>query len=110
MVSYWFTSHTVPLSDVKITDIQRLVQAGTNKYIRLPTKNTMKAKADNKPATLPVYFAPEQIAETLAVKVETVRTWMRQGKIKGTKVGHIWRIAEPDFYAFINKQGEEGHG
>jgi excisionase family DNA binding protein len=34
----------------------------------------------------------KQAAERLQVTQETVREWLKKGRIKGVKLGHIWRI------------------
>jgi len=44
---------------------------------------------------------PEQAAELMAVSVRTVKKWLREGKLKGLKVGGMWRITEPDVRRFI---------
>ncbi len=47
----------------------------------------------------------EDAAKALIVKPETLRGWLRTGKIKGVKVGRLWRIRESDLEAFL-KGGE----
>jgi PAS domain S-box/DNA binding domain, excisionase family len=50
------------------------------------------------------YLTVRDIAQRLEVTVETVRRWLRLGKLKGTSLGHTgYRITEQDFYAFIHK-------
>jgi len=44
---------------------------------------------------------PEEAAEILGVNPGTVRRWLREGKLKGVKVGRLWRITEEDLKAFI---------
>ncbi len=44
---------------------------------------------------------PEEAAEILGVNLGTVRRWLREGKLKGVKVGRLWRITEEDLKAFI---------
>ncbi len=36
----------------------------------------------------------EQAAERLQVKPNTIRTWIKQGRIPGCKIGRVYRIAE----------------
>lgn len=48
-------------------------------------------------------LTPEHVAERLAVSPLTVRKWLRSGKLKGIKIGRLWRITERDFQDFINK-------
>lgn len=48
------------------------------------------------------YLTPEQAAERLQVVVETVYRWLREGKLRGSKLSRkMWRIAEPDLNDFM---------
>ncbi len=38
----------------------------------------------------------EEAANALKVRVETVRRWLREGTLRGRKIGRIWRIAESE--------------
>lgn len=46
-------------------------------------------------------LTPDEVAEKLAVKVRSVNEWLRTGKLKGVKVGRLWRVKEEDLEAFI---------
>jgi excisionase family DNA binding protein len=46
---------------------------------------------------------PEQIAARLQVSEYTALKWLRQGRIKGRKLGKFWRVRESDLEAFINE-------
>lgn len=48
-------------------------------------------------------LTPAQVADRLQVSLFTVQRWLRQGKLKGFKVGSLWRIKEVDFDEFIRK-------
>lgn len=48
------------------------------------------------------YYSTEDVAEILGFKEKTVREWLRAGKLKGKKVGRVWRIKESDLEEFIN--------
>ncbi len=43
----------------------------------------------------------EEVAERLAVAPKTIRDWLREGKLKGLKVGKLWRVREQDLEAFL---------
>jgi len=43
----------------------------------------------------------EEVAERLAVAPKTIRGWLREGKLKGLKVGKLWRVREQDLEAFL---------
>ena len=54
------------------------------------------------------YYTPEEVADILKVRKHTVRNWLREGTLKGTKInGKIWRITDKDLEAFINKEESE---
>lgn len=46
-------------------------------------------------------LTPEEAAKRLAISPRTLREWLRAGKLKGVKMGSLWRIAEHDLDAFI---------
>jgi len=46
-------------------------------------------------------LTPAQIAERLGVAERTVYRWLRQGNLRGVKVGRRWRIAEGDLDTFL---------
>jgi excisionase family DNA binding protein len=48
-------------------------------------------------------YTPEEIAERLKVQERTVYGWLRSGKLKGAKLGRLWRIRESDFDAFLEE-------
>ena len=48
-------------------------------------------------------LTPEDAAKALVVKPETLRGWLRSGKIKGVKVGRLWRVRERDLEAFVEQ-------
>lgn len=49
-----------------------------------------------------MFLAPEDAAEVLGVSRKTVREWLRRGKLRGVKVGRLWRIRESDLEAFLD--------
>jgi excisionase family DNA binding protein len=52
-------------------------------------------------------LSPEQVAERLQVSRWTVMDYLRAGRIKGHKVGRLWRIKEQDLEAFIDSGAAE---
>lgn len=44
----------------------------------------------------------DETARVLDVNVQTVRRWVREGKIKASKVGKLIRIREEDLKAFLD--------
>lgn len=46
----------------------------------------------------------EEVSARLAVPGQTIRLWLRQGKLKGIKTGpRLWRIRERDLEEFIRR-------
>jgi len=46
----------------------------------------------------------EQVARILQVHPFTVLKYIKQGKLKGSKLGRMYRIRESDVESFLNKQ------
>jgi excisionase family DNA binding protein len=46
-------------------------------------------------------LTPEEVAQALRLDDETIRIWLREGKLKGIKVGRVWRISEEELKAFL---------
>jgi excisionase family DNA binding protein len=46
-------------------------------------------------------LSPEQVAERLQISRWTVMDYLRAGKIKGLKVGRLWRIKEQALEDFL---------
>jgi excisionase family DNA binding protein len=51
-------------------------------------------------------LTPEEAAARLKISRLTFGDWLRSGKIKGVKVGRLWRVRESDLEAFL-KGGED---
>jgi excisionase family DNA binding protein len=47
-------------------------------------------------------YDPAQVAEYLQLHRETVMDHLRSGKLRGRKVGKVWRVTESDLQAFID--------
>ncbi len=46
-------------------------------------------------------MTPVEVARRLKVKKRTVLEWLRQGKLKGLKLGRLWRIRTRDLDQFL---------
>jgi excisionase family DNA binding protein len=51
--------------------------------------------------TLPAFYTPEEAAERLKVTRRSVYAWLLSGRLKASKAGDTWRIAEPDLIEFM---------
>ncbi len=49
------------------------------------------------------YYSPQEIAEKFNVKHHTVLGWIRNGKLKGIKLGDLWRVHKSDLEEFIKQ-------
>ena len=49
-------------------------------------------------------FTAEETAEILHIKTDTVRRYIRSGKIRAAKLGKGWRISEEAIKAFVDSQ------
>jgi excisionase family DNA binding protein len=52
-------------------------------------------------------YSPEETAKALGVHPETIRQWLRSGKLGGIKAGRLWRVRESDLEAFL--KGDDLH-
>jgi excisionase family DNA binding protein len=52
-------------------------------------------------------LTPEQVAERLQISRWTVMDYLRSGKLKGHKVGRLWRIKEQDLEDFLEGEPTE---
>lgn len=46
-------------------------------------------------------LTPDDAAKALVVKSSTVREWLRTGRLKGMKMGRLWRVKESDLAEFL---------
>lgn len=47
-----------------------------------------------------------ELSQVLKITTVTLRTYIRQGKIKGQKIGGMWYITEERLKEFFNKEDE----
>ena len=51
-------------------------------------------------------YTVEEGAKILSVHPDTLRIWLRTGKIKGVKLGRGWRIPETELEALTKRNPE----
>ena len=49
-------------------------------------------------------LTPAQIAEALQLTESTITRWLRNGRLRGFKVGKDWRVSPADLEAFLEKK------
>lgn len=52
-------------------------------------------------------LTPKDAAEILSLSPVTIKKWLWQGKLKGIKVGSVWRIRESDLKAFLKTSNND---
>ncbi len=52
------------------------------------------------------HFTPAEAAAKLKIARRTMYQWLRQGKIKGKKLGNMWRIPESELTRIL-ENGEQ---
>jgi len=56
-------------------------------------------------------LSPEEVAERFSVTPNTVRAWLREGTLKGVKLGNkIWRISEEELQSYICREQGVDYG
>ncbi|MED7952647.1 helix-turn-helix domain-containing protein [Streptomyces sp. BE20] len=55
---------------------------------------------------MPEYYSVEQVAELLGLHVRTVRGYVRDGRLRATRIGKQYRIARRDFESFAGADPE----
>lgn len=55
------------------------------------------------------FYTIKEVAELLKVSDGGVRKWLKTGKLKGIKLGRIWRISKSDLEEFINERRGHNH-
>lgn len=51
------------------------------------------------------FYSPDEVAELLDVHVRTVRRFIRDGKLKASRVGKQYRVASSDLSEFLGTDG-----
>ena len=48
-------------------------------------------------------LTPEQVAKRLQLTPHTIYVWLRAGRLRGIKLGHLWRVKEEDLDAYLDR-------
>jgi excisionase family DNA binding protein len=54
------------------------------------------------------WLTVEEIAQELKMHVDTVRGWIRDGKLRATRFGRDYRIKRKDFDKFVEERTRSG--
>lgn len=47
------------------------------------------------------YYSVQELADQLGVTTRSIRNYLHEGKLKGTKVGGKWKFSEQDLFNFL---------
>jgi len=50
------------------------------------------------------FLTLQEVSELLRVSVQTVRRWIKEGRLPAYKVGRAWRIGKVDLDKWLNRQ------
>jgi excisionase family DNA binding protein len=53
------------------------------------------------------YLTIEEAASHVKVKPDTLRLWLRTGRLKGLKAGRLWRVKTTDLEAFLEQSAKK---
>ena len=58
----------------------------------------------------PRYLTPFDVAKRLQMNERTVTQWLRNGHLRGFKIGKEWRVSELDLGAFLEASANKPSG
>jgi len=50
-----------------------------------------------------ILYTPQEVADLLKLRVQTVYDYIRTGKLTAVRLGNRYRIAHPDLEAFLRR-------
>ena len=53
------------------------------------------------------YLTVEETAQTLKVSIDSVRRWLRSGKLRGNRYGGVWRVPASELHRTRRSSGAE---
>lgn len=48
-------------------------------------------------------YTPEELSKKIKLPVQTVRKYLRTGRLKGAKIGKHWRVTEEQLKGFLDE-------
>ncbi|MFB0919436.1 MAG: helix-turn-helix domain-containing protein [Oscillospiraceae bacterium] len=54
------------------------------------------------------YYTVEQISEMLDIHTKTIQRYIREGRLRATKVGKSWRVTGHDLSVFVESDSDNG--
>ena len=56
------------------------------------------------------YYTVDQISDILEIHPKTIQRYIREGKLRATKVGKSWRVTGHDLSTFVEVDGNQARG
>jgi len=56
------------------------------------------------------YYTVEQVSEMLSIHPKTIQRYIREGKLRATKIGKSWRVTGHDLSVFVENHGAKALG
>ena len=60
--------------------------------------------------TLQLLLTPSDVAKRLQMKERTVTQWLRNGHLRGFKIGKEWRVSDVDLDDFLEASANKSNG
>lgn len=76
-------------------------EAALREIIRDELKAVIRQELGNKPAAVGDYVSASEAARIASVQVQTIRAWMRSGKLKEYKAGRVLRVRRSELEQFL---------
>ena len=61
-----------------------------------PDYHVVASNSKTEGMRMAILFTVEEAAQILKVSEDTVRRWLRDGTLRGRKLGRVWRISEEE--------------
>jgi excisionase family DNA binding protein len=72
-----------------------------------PPEDLPQGRKEGRVMTDQRLLTPEQVADRLQISRVTVMDYLRKGRLKGHRVGKLWRVKEEDLEAFLEGEPTE---
>jgi len=53
------------------------------------------------------WWSPEELAKEYRVSENVIRKLLREGEVKGVKIGKQWRIADEDWQRYLERNSQD---
>jgi excisionase family DNA binding protein len=78
-----------------------------HKYQSTLIRMTELTSSSSGGAMVDEYLTIEEAASRVKVKPDTLRLWLRTGRLKGLKAGRLWRVKTTDLEVFLEQSAKK---